>query len=179
VLRELLRDVTNYKPDILIAHNMDFDRNVVLSEYLRAELDLTLANLPTYCAMQSSVNFCRIPRGGGGFKWPRLDELHMKLFGEGFSDAHNAAADVQACARCYFALQDRSNEDTGTSEEDEVEIDEYADGLINRIIEWSWSSDWFDTSFVESLQEQLHERGFLTVTQVAALEGIIDKCNID
>mgnify|MGYP000730892693 CR=1 FL=1 len=31
-------------------------------------------------------------------------ELHQKLFGEGFEGAHHALADVRACARCYFEL---------------------------------------------------------------------------
>ena len=32
------------------------------------------------------------------------DELHQKLFGEGFGDAHDAAYDVSATARCFFEM---------------------------------------------------------------------------
>jgi len=41
---------------------------------------------------------------GGGFKWPTLEELHQKLFSEDFPDAHNAAADVVATARCFLEM---------------------------------------------------------------------------
>ncbi len=46
-----------------------------------------------------------MPGGKGGkYKWPTLAELYDKLFGEGFDEAHNAAADVAATARCFFEL---------------------------------------------------------------------------
>ena len=49
--------------------------------------------------------YCAIPGGRGGkFKWPTLTELHQKLFGEGFGDAHDAAYDVAATARCFFEM---------------------------------------------------------------------------
>ncbi|WP_339902258.1 DNA polymerase III subunit alpha, partial [uncultured Cyclobacterium sp.] len=52
-----------------------------------------------------STEFCAIPGGKGGkFKWPTLFELHQKLFGEGFGDAHDAAYDVDATAKCFFGL---------------------------------------------------------------------------
>ena len=41
---------------------------------------------------------------GGRFKWPKLTELHVKLFGEAFAEAHNASADVEATARCFLEL---------------------------------------------------------------------------
>jgi hypothetical protein len=55
--------------------------------------------------MVSSTHYCRIP-GRYGFKWPKLDELHTKLFGSAFAGAHSALADVNACARCYFRLRE-------------------------------------------------------------------------
>ena len=46
-----------------------------------------------------------IPGGRGGqFKWPTLTELHQKLFNKGFGEAHDAAYDVDATARCFFEL---------------------------------------------------------------------------
>ena len=51
------------------------------------------------------TEYCAIPGGRGGkFKWPTLTELHQKLFGEGFGDAHDAAYDVSATARCLFEM---------------------------------------------------------------------------
>ncbi len=54
--------------------------------------------------MQATTNYCRLP-GPYGYKWPTLQELHMKLFQESFEDAHHALVDVRACARCYFELK--------------------------------------------------------------------------
>ncbi|MHA7131674.1 DNA polymerase III subunit alpha [Algoriphagus namhaensis] len=88
----------------LVGHNVEFDINVVGSEYLRAEatMPLTAKQLDT---KDISTDFCAIPGGRGGkFKWPTLTELHQKLFGEGFGDAHDAAYDVDATARCFFGL---------------------------------------------------------------------------
>ncbi|MDZ7774594.1 MAG: DNA polymerase III subunit alpha [Bacteroidales bacterium] len=46
-----------------------------------------------------------LPGGkGGGYKRPNLTELHQKLFGETFDEAHNATADVEATARCFLEL---------------------------------------------------------------------------
>ena len=36
-----------------------------------------------------------------------LNELHLQLFETEFTDSHNASADVEACARCYFELRKR------------------------------------------------------------------------
>jgi len=35
---------------------------------------------------------------------PRLNELHEKLFGKKFDDAHDASYDVAATARSFFGL---------------------------------------------------------------------------
>ena len=92
--------------ELVIAHNMAFDENIVGAELLRAQLPNALPKKPRLCTMQSATDFCRLP-GPYGFKWPTLTELHQKLFGEGVSGAHQALVDVRACARCYFQLRER------------------------------------------------------------------------
>ena len=37
---------------------------------------------------------------------PKLSELHRILFGTGFEDAHNALADVEATAKCFWKLKE-------------------------------------------------------------------------
>ncbi|MBR3480843.1 MAG: hypothetical protein IKH32_09190 [Prevotella sp.] len=56
------------------------------------------------CTMQSSTDFCRI-RGYYGYKFPKLQELYWKLFGEDFDDAHNAMSDIEATERCFWELK--------------------------------------------------------------------------
>ncbi|HQR44830.1 MAG TPA: 3'-5' exonuclease [Thermoanaerobaculia bacterium] len=97
--------------DLLVAHNISFDLPVLQAEFHRLHGDAgssVLLRTPEFCTMRSSTDLCRIPsRYGPGFKWPSLDELHRFLFGEGFDAAHDAGADVAACARCFFELRRR------------------------------------------------------------------------
>ncbi|WP_026951792.1 DNA polymerase III subunit alpha [Algoriphagus mannitolivorans] len=106
-LKEILQifreDVVQAK--FLVGHNIGFDINVVGSEYLRSELVMPMEGKAELDTKDISTDFCAIPGGKGGkFKWPTLTELHKKLFGVGFEDAHDAAYDVDATARCFFGL---------------------------------------------------------------------------
>lgn len=92
------------KAQVLVAHNMAFDEKIVGAEFLRAGRSDLVAAKTRRCTMASSTNFCRIP-GPYGFKWPKLDELSQRLFGESVAGAHRAGADTRACARCYFELK--------------------------------------------------------------------------
>jgi DNA polymerase-3 subunit epsilon len=90
----------------LVAHNIQFDERVVGAEFHRAGRQKSpLAGKRLYCTMRSSTDFCRIPGGPRGYKWPTLQQLHHTLFGASFESAHNAVADVRACARCFFELK--------------------------------------------------------------------------
>ena len=54
--------------------------------------------------MQSSTDYCRLS-GPYGYKWPKLSELHIKLFGEDFDEAHDASVDIEATMNCFFELK--------------------------------------------------------------------------
>lgn len=89
----------------LVGHNIAFDIPVVGCEYLRMEMKSEVTEKPTLDTQLSSTEYCAIPGGrGGGYKWPKLFELHQKLFNENFDEAHNATADVVATTRCFFEL---------------------------------------------------------------------------
>jgi len=60
--------------------------------------------------MKNSTNLCKIPRPGGGLKWPKLQELYFFLFGETFVGAHDAAYDVKATRKCYYEIIKRRKE---------------------------------------------------------------------
>jgi len=102
VLEEIAADISTAA--VLIAHNIQFDEKIVGAEFLRAGSRNHLEAKPRKCTMLSSTNYCGIP-GPYGNKWPKLQELHAKLFREVFPDAHNALADVRACSKCYFELR--------------------------------------------------------------------------
>jgi DNA polymerase-3 subunit epsilon len=104
-LAALSADIERQVPVLFVGHNVSFDRPIVLNEYARLDTPANLAALPTFCTMKSTASFCRIPRYNGGYKWPSLDELHRKLFGCPHTAAHDARADVVACAKCFFELR--------------------------------------------------------------------------
>ena len=88
-----------------MGHNVEFDKNIVGCEFLRIEMNDLLSDYPLLDTMKESTEYCQIPgRRGGGFKWPSLTQLHEKLFGEDFDEAHNASADVEATTRCFLEL---------------------------------------------------------------------------
>lgn len=89
----------------LVGHNIEFDINVTGAEFLRKQIGTQLQKKGSLDTKDLSTAFCAIPGGKGGkFKWPTLLELHQKLFGAGFGDAHDAAYDVDATAKCFFGL---------------------------------------------------------------------------
>ncbi len=94
------------KSKLLIAHNMAFDEKIVGAELLRNRMKSSLAQTEKICTMETSTDYCKLP-GEYGFKWPKLTELHSKLFGNRFEEAHNAAIDIRACAKCFWELKNR------------------------------------------------------------------------
>ena len=88
----------------LIAHNFDFDVNIVGAEFIRKNINSCLFEKPYICTMKRSTNFCMLP-GNYGYKWPKLTELHQILFQSDFKEAHNALFDVYALAKCFFELK--------------------------------------------------------------------------
>jgi DNA polymerase-3 subunit alpha len=90
----------------VVGHNIEFDINILGSELVRlgAETEAFMAKA-SIDTKNEGTDFCAIPGGKGGrFKWPTLTQLHEKLFGEGFGDAHDAAYDVDATSKCFFGL---------------------------------------------------------------------------
>lgn len=90
--------------DFLIAHNISFDEVIMGAEFLRKDINSRLVDIPKICTMKTTTNICQIP-GRYGYKWPNLTELHQHLFQKGFDGAHDALADVKACADCFFELK--------------------------------------------------------------------------
>lgn len=96
----------------LVSHNMDFDHKVLGAEMIRAKVFSETKPL-RICTKEASTQFCKIPFAGRkqypgaraqNYKWPKLTELHEKLFGVAFQDAHDAMGDVVALKNCFFEL---------------------------------------------------------------------------
>jgi DNA polymerase III subunit epsilon len=102
VLEQIIADFAQAKT--ILAHNMSFDEKILGAEFLRMGFSNEVESKTRKCTMLASVDHCAIP-GQYGNKWPKLQELHKKLFQQEFSGAHSALADVRACAKCYFELR--------------------------------------------------------------------------
>jgi DNA polymerase III epsilon subunit-like protein len=102
VLNELSAIVE--KSNIIVAHNVRFDESVISAEYVRLKLKPPFEKKKRICTMVETTELCRI-QGPYGYKWPTLSQLHTKLFNSGYEEAHDAGADVAACAKCFFELK--------------------------------------------------------------------------
>lgn len=111
--------------DRVIAHNFQFDWNMIQIELMRLivrekpnnEGDLYISilkiiqELPTekiYCTMTNSTALCdlkmRSKFGKEFVKFPKLSELHYCLFRVIPCNLHNSLNDVVICLRCYYKL---------------------------------------------------------------------------
>ena len=88
----------------LVAHNISFDEKIIGAEFLRNGMVNSISSKRKICTMERTTNFCAI-NGQYGYKWPTLSELHYKLFKTNFVEAHNAAADIEATAKCFWELK--------------------------------------------------------------------------
>jgi DNA polymerase III subunit epsilon len=96
----------------VIAHNIDFDLFMLDIEFLRSGVTNPLRLVQPFCTMREMTPVCRLQKSPypGDYKWPRLQEAHKHAFGCEFEDAHDAMADVRACAKLFFWLQSRKKE---------------------------------------------------------------------
>lgn len=92
--------------DVLVGHNVSYDVHVVGAEMIRCFQKDYIETQETIDTMLASVDFCKIP-GKFGFKWPKLMELHQKLFGCDFDNAHDSSADIAATEKCFWELKKR------------------------------------------------------------------------
>jgi DNA polymerase III subunit epsilon len=89
--------------EYIIAHNLNFDEKIIRAEFIRNSISTEFIRKKHICTMASSTNFCAID-GPYGYKWPKLEELHIKLFNKNFENAHNAFADIDATEKCFWKL---------------------------------------------------------------------------
>jgi DNA polymerase III subunit epsilon len=87
------------KCNIIVWHNLDFDRGMIHSELDRYWLEHWVF-AKRHCTMKNSTDYCKLP-WKYGHKRPSLQELHQKLFSTDFDWAHDALSDIRATSKCY------------------------------------------------------------------------------
>ena len=90
--------------DFIVAHNISFDEKIVGAEFLRKGVQTSFEQKRKLCTMKASTDYCKIP-GPYGNKWPKLSELHIKLFGVDFDEAHDASVDINATEKCFWEMR--------------------------------------------------------------------------
>ncbi len=106
-LSKVLREFSEYldTSSVLVAHNISFDTKIIGAEFVRQKMSHKMHLKKKVCTKEISTDYCELPGNYEGYKWPKLSELHYKLFGENFKEAHNALIDSEACAKCFFELK--------------------------------------------------------------------------
>ena len=102
-INEFLEDF--YSVDTIVGHNIDFDKSIVGAELIRLGYRDVMDDKESICTMKSSTYYCQLPWMDGGYKWPKLQELHWILFGYDFGGAHDSMSDVAATLRCFGRLR--------------------------------------------------------------------------
>jgi len=111
--------------DKLIGHNIEFDINMIKVELLRI-INMKLASpeqiklykydlhyltnyKDIYCTLKESVEYCNIQLinkfGKTYLKYPKLIELHEKLFNSSPNHLHNSFNDILVTLRCFMKLK--------------------------------------------------------------------------
>lgn len=96
------------RANLLIAHNIQFDELVMdAAIYYEKSVPISSGQQETFCTMKAMTPICKLPGNYGDFKWPKLQEAYKHAFGKEFDGAHDAMADVRACARLFRWLKGR------------------------------------------------------------------------
>ena len=110
IVSEFITDLKNCKK--LIGHNIEFDRNMLIIEMMRNDLfEMYMPILKEknyFCTMKNTVKLCNIEVEGkdGTFKkFPKLAELHQKLFYFEPKHLHNSLHDILITLRCYVKMK--------------------------------------------------------------------------
>jgi|LauGreDrversion4_2_1035121.scaffolds.fasta_scaffold457622_2 DNA polymerase III epsilon subunit-like protein len=107
VLMSFLYDVRD--AHLVIAHNMEFDRNVLFHSF-KWRLGINPIEFwpfeAEFCSMKESIDELCIPskkKGAKGYKNPSLMELYINQFSDLFKGAHTADGDVEALIEIVWA----------------------------------------------------------------------------
>lgn len=127
------------KATVLVAHNIDFDKKVVHSEFMRYNIKSNIHKIDKLCTKELTTDYCKLP-GRYGYKWPTLEELYEKVFSTSLTGSHSALGDVKACKDCFFELVNRGviklfgskvlvDTVIDTDDEDLIQIDDIEDEI--------------------------------------------------
>lgn len=109
-MEEQIDDILHFinQANVLVWHNIEYDEDMIMLELRRYQKKHLYHPDEVICTMKASVDFCALEGNWQRFKYPKLWELHKKLFWEYFSWAHDAMIDVEATLRCFLELKKKN-----------------------------------------------------------------------
>ena len=177
ILKDFEKDIKKCK--YIIGHNINFDKNILGAEFYRKNIESDLLNKISIDTGHISKQYCNLKGGfGGGLKMPKLIELYEILFGKKFSDAHDAAYDVNATAKSFFYLLKKevySNEDSSSKkinyEEPKLKISNFSKKEIDVAVSEKKIDVDIKSDFIH-----LHNHSQYSILQAtSSIEKIIEK----
>ncbi len=98
--------------DTIVAHNYNFDKNILLSELYRKGCFENLISIfeskNSFCTMDKTTNILNLKNKGGYIKAPRLSELYTFLFNKDPTNLHDSKYDTRHTSDCFFELIDKN-----------------------------------------------------------------------
>lgn len=104
------------KADVVVAHNIDYDMDVIHDNMPLSKEVIKYKN--TFCTMDGNLYIVKAPlsdkqkayfsskgkKPDAPYKVPNLTETHVFYFNEPFVGAHDAMADIRACRDIFLAM---------------------------------------------------------------------------
>jgi DNA polymerase III epsilon subunit-like protein len=119
VYKHFIADLIKQPDTILVCHNIEFDVTILfyhIYKMYKTEFSSFLnKKLPCVCTMLDSTEYCKLPVVSkypnstkplkDPYKYPKLSELYIKLFGEEpKGQLHNSKYDVECTIECFKTL---------------------------------------------------------------------------
>lgn len=103
------KDIFRFEsPDVVVGHNLVAFDWVILTNWLLRTLAGESFILPVVPALSDTMKRGSLMIYGPNGKWPKLKDLARELKVEvDETKLHNALYDIDLCAQCHFALEDR------------------------------------------------------------------------
>jgi DNA polymerase-3 subunit epsilon len=93
--------------DVIVAHNMSFDRSVMLTALFRlGKKPDRMAGKRLICTKDESTDVLKLPGKFESYKWPTLGEAYRHFSGHDLEGAHDALVDTEACLVVFRGLVD-------------------------------------------------------------------------
>ena len=101
--------------DYVVAHNWEFDSKILFIEYMRNDNEIQQRIPKAYKIFTSDVDkvlgvrhYCTMKTGQMIYrlkKYPKLSEIHQKLFKTIPENMHNSLIDTLVCLRCFLVME--------------------------------------------------------------------------